>query len=356
MIGFLPPQFEFDNLQLLKQTIKSSRALGELKGTIATIPNEKIFLDTLIITEAKSSSAIENIVTTYSELYRAKIDETNISSATKEVRNYADAVKFGYELIKKKELLTVNHILDIQKINVPKYGEIRRLKGTVIVDQETGKIVHTPPQSYDEIIELLTNLEKFINDLEFSDLDPLIKMPIIHYQFESIHPFYDGNGRMGRILNVLYLTQQGLLDWPILYLSKYIIENKADYYRLLREVKEKENWLDWCQWFLKGIEETAKDMIEKINAIKSLMLDYKHHMRKYKFYSQDLINLLFQYPYTKIKLLENELKISRFTAAKYLEILTKDGYLNKIKLGRDSFYFNISLLNILTGEQSFKNM
>ena len=352
MLKPLPPAFDYDNPELLKQTVSAARALGILKGTIATIPNEKILLDTLVINEAKSSSAIENIVTTYEELYIANIDERTISSNTKEAKNYADAVKYGYELIRAHQLLTLNTIIAIQKVNAPNYATIRKIPGTVLVHQQLGQTVYTPPQSYDVIVELLGNLEKFINDSAVSNLDPLIKMAIIHYQFESIHPFHDGNGRMGRILNILYLSHQGLLSIPVLYLSEYIIENKNDYYRLLQDVRDKEQWLEWCVWLIKGVEETAYSTINKIDKIKNLMQLYKTKIRKdHKFYSQDLINILFRYPYTKIEFVEKELKVSRPTATRYLETLADKGYLNKQKLGRDNFYFNTPLFKILIEEK-----
>ena len=341
-----------DDAGLLKQTILSSRALAELKGTITTIPNEDILLDTLVLSEAKSSSAIENIITTYEELFRANAEDTSVGIAAKEAKNYADAVKHGYELIKKQELLTVNAIKSIQQINTPQYAEIRKIPGTVLKNTQTGETIYTPPQSYDEIIELLDNLEKFINDPNFFVADPLIKMTIIHYQFESIHPFHDGNGRMGRILNVLYLIQQKLLNLPVLYLSKYIIEHKSDYYRLLQDVDKNKQWLEWSLWLIKGVEETAKDTTRKIEKIRNLMLEYKQNIRNtYNFYSQDLINVLFRYPYTKIKFIEKELQISRPTATRYLDTLNEGGFLKKVKLGRDNFYFNLRLFNILKGTE-----
>lgn len=348
MLDPLPPEYNFDDPQLLKQIIASSRALSELKGTISHFPNKSILLDLLTVTEAKNSTAIENIITTYNEFYRANAGDSTVGPAAREAQNYVNAVKRGYELIQDKELLTTNHIIEIQRINSPDHSTIRKIPGTVLRNEQSGQTVYTPPQHYDEIIRLMSNLEKFTNSPEVSDLDPLIKMAIIHYQFESIHPFYDGNGRMGRILNVLYLTQQELLNLPVLYLSKYIIENKGEYYRLLQEVREEQAWLAWCQWLIKGIEETARDTIAKINAISDLMLDYKHRIREeYSFYSQDLINILFYFPYTKIKFLERELKISRPTAASYLNSLDEGGFIKKEKLGRDNFYFNEPLFDIL---------
>jgi Fic family protein len=213
----------------------------------------------------------------------------------------------------------------------------------------TGEIIYTPPQDIAEINDLMSNLEIFINDNEFSELDPLIKMAIIHFQFESIHPFYDGNGRTGRIINVLYLVLQDLLNLPILYLSKYIIANKADYYRLLQEVRDKEEWEEWILFMLNAVIETSKDTIAVIGKIKDLLIEYKHKIRNdYKFYSQDLLNNLFKHPYTKIEFLEQELGISRITAASYLNKLADDGLLRKEKLGTANYYVNHKLYDILS--------
>ena len=353
MIKFLPPDFNANDPNLLKQTIAAARSLGELKGAIATVPNENILLDTLVNNEAKSSSAIENIITTYDNLYIASIDETNITHSTKEAKNYAEAIKYGYELVKKNELITVNNIITIQKINAPKYAEIRRIPGTILKKDKTGETVYTPPQDYNKIMDLLTDLERFINDDKFSYLDPLIKMAIIHHQFESIHPFHDGNGRIGRILNILYLSKEKLISLPILYLSEYIIERKSDYYHLLQSVRDQGNWLDWCLWLIKGVEITAKSTIKKVNKIRKLMLEYKTKIReKHRFYSQDLINVLFRYPYTKIEFVEKELRIHRHTATTYLDRLAEDKFLEKKKLGKSNFYFNNALFNILIGEDN----
>lgn len=191
-------------------------------------------------------------------------------------------------------------------------------------------------------------MERYINVPEFHDIDALIKMPIIHFQFESIHPFLDGNGRTGRLLNILYLVQQGLLDIPVLYLSSYIIKNKSDYYRLLQEVRTKGSWEEWIVWMLKGVELTAKETIVVVNKIKLLMDDYKKEIRSnYSFYSHDLINILFKHPYTKNSFLERELKIHRNTASSYLNTLAEAGLLTKVKIGKFNYYINVALLQIL---------
>ena len=198
----------------------------------------------------------------------------------------------------------------------------------------------------------MSNLEKYINEDAMHDIDPLIKMAIIHYQFESIHHFYDGNGRTGRIINILYLLQKKLLDIPVLYLSKYIIENKTNYYRLLQRVRTENDWGSWIIWMLNGVEETSQHTIKMISEIKKLMLNYKHGIRnQYKFYSQDLINNLFKHPYTKIEFVEQELMVSRKTAASYLNQLAKDGFLEKIKLQKNNFYVNLPLFKLFVGKE-----
>ncbi len=213
----------------------------------------------------------------------------------------------------------------------------------------TGETVYIPPQDYNIIKELMTNLEKFINDESLSDLDILVKMAIIHYQFETIHPFYDGNGRTGRIINVLYLVMKNLLDLPILYLSRFIIDNKGEYYKLLQEVRETNNWENWVLYILSGVEQISKETIVLIAKMKDLIAEYKNLLRNnYKFYNHDLLNNLFKHPYTKIEFIENDLGVSRVTAAKYLNQLAKDGLLKKEKLGTGNYYINVKLLKLLT--------
>jgi len=345
----LPPNFQIENITIFKALNATSRVLGELKGEIKKIPNSQILIDTISLQEAKDSNEIENIVTTDDELYQASVETENVSQAAKEAQNYARALKQGYNIIKEKGILTTNDIKKIQEIVSPNHP-VRKVPGTVLKNPKTQEVVFTPPQNHLEIIDLLNNLEKYINDFDFHPIDPLLKMPIIHYQFESIHPFYDGNGRTGRILNMLYLVQQGLIDLPVLYLSSYIIKNKTDYYRLLQEVRTENMWEEWIVWMLKGVEITAKETINVVNNIKNLMDEYKHKIRRnHKFYSHDLINIIFQHPYTKIDFLEKELKIHRNTAATYLNALVDDenGFLTKIKIGKNNYFINQRLLEIL---------
>ncbi len=343
----LPPVVDCETVAILKQLNRASRVLGQLKGEVSKIPNSQILLDTLTLQEAKDSNEIENIVTTDDEMYQASIDEAVASVTAKEALNYAAAIKLGLDIVRNKGLLTTNDIQRIQHIISPNHP-LRKIPGTVLKNHKTQEVVYTPPQRSDEIMQLLDNLERYINVPEFHNLDSLIKMPIIHFQFESIHPFYDGNGRTGRLLNILYLVQQGLLDLPVLYLSSYIIKNKGDYYRLLQEVRTKGAWEEWILWMLKGVELTAKETIVVVNKIKQLMDRYKQEIRSnFSFYSHDLINILFKHPYTKNSFIERELKVHRNTASSYLNSLANYGLLTKVKIGKHNYYINEGLLQVL---------
>ena len=346
----LPLYQDIESRKILKKLTSAHKALAELKGIVSSIPNENILINTLGLQEAKDSSAIENIITTHDEIYKAELNLGGIKSLNaKEVQNYIAALKKGFQLISKNKILTNNDIIEIQSVLEKNDAGFRKVPGTALKNVTTGEIIYTPPQDYKTIQELMANLELFINDESMSDFDALVKMAIIHYQFESIHPFYDGNGRTGRIINVLYLVMNDLLDLPILYLSRYIIENKGEYYKLLQEVREIDNWENWILYILNGVEQIAKETIVLIGKIKELIIEYKFLLRdNYKFYSQDLLNNLFKHPYTKIEFIENDLGVSRITASKYLNQLAKDGLLKKEKLGTGNYYINEKLLNLLT--------
>jgi Fic family protein len=349
IVAILPPNYDVENVRILKALNAASRVLGELRGEIKKIPNSQILIDTISLQEAKDSNEIENIVTTDDELYQAAIEFDNVSQAAKEAQHYAKALKLGFSIIKEKGILSINDIKKIQEIVSPNHP-IRKIPGTVLKNPKTQEVVFTPPQNHNDIVDLLSNLEKYINNVDFHNVDGLIKMPIVHYQFETIHPFYDGNGRTGRILNMLFLVHQNLLDIPVLYLSSYIIKNKTDYYRLLQEVRTENNWEEWILWMLKGVELTARETIVVVNNIKNLMDDYKMKIRSnHKFYSHDLINILFKHPYTKIDFLEKELKIHRHTASVYLNALAGDEnkFVTKIKIGKSNYFVNEKLLTIL---------
>ncbi|VAX25051.1 Fic family protein MloA, partial [hydrothermal vent metagenome] len=299
MLKKLPVEKDIETKRVLKKLTSAHRALAELKGVVSTIPNENILINTLGLQEAKDSSAIENIITTHDDIYKAALHLEGFKSQNaKEVQNYISALKKGFALISRKKILTNNDIIEIQSELEKNKAGFRKLPGTTLKNAKTGETVYTPPQEYSEILDLMTNLEQFINDDTMSDFDPLVKMAIIHYQFESIHPFYDGNGRTGRIINVLYLVMKDLLNLPILYLSRYIILNKPDYYKLLQEIRETGNWENWLLFMLDGIEQISIETIELIGKIKNLIFEYKNILRdNYKFYSQELLNNLFKHPY-----------------------------------------------------------
>ena len=340
----------FDTPLILKKLASSSRRLAELKGIAGSIPNQGILINTLGLQEAKDSSEIENIITTHDELFKDDVlPEAFANPSAKEVLRYRQALRVGYEQVKRSGLLTANHIIEIQAELERNNAGFRKLPGTALKDGG-GHTIYTPPQDPEEIMTLMSDLERFINDAELFAVDPLIKMALIHHQFESIHPFYDGNGRTGRILNVLYLVKEGLLDIPVLYLSSHIVRTKTDYYRLLQTVRVEDRWEDWVLYMLEAVEQTAVKTIATIQAIKAALQDYKHRIRaEYKFYSQDLINNLFTHPYTKIEFVQRDLQVSRITATKYLEALTEGSFVQKQKMGRGNYYVNIALNAILMG-------
>ncbi|QHI37476.1 Adenosine monophosphate-protein transferase SoFic [Kordia antarctica] len=352
-LGKLPLSKDIETKKVLKKLTSAHRALAELKGVVSSIPNQNILINTLGLQEAKDSSAIENIITTHDDIYKAELNLDGFKSLNaKEVQNYISALKKGFELITKQKILTKNNIISIQSELEKNNAGFRKVPGTALKNATTGETVYTPPQDYDTIVDLMTNLEQYINDATMSDFDDLVKMAIIHYQFESIHPFYDGNGRTGRIINVLYLVMNDLLNLPVLYLSRYIIEHKIEYYKLLQEVRETDNWEKWILYILDSVEQISKETIILISKIKALIFEYKNLLRNnYKFYSQDLLNNLFKHPYTKIEFIEKDLGVSRITAAKYLNLLAKDNILKKEKLGTGNYYVNIKLIKILTLEK-----
>jgi Fic family protein len=346
----LPPQFDFDTKAILKKIPAARAALAELKGIAATIPNVSIILNTLALQEAKDSSAVENIITTHDELFKAELNLAFVENlAAKEVQHYADALKKGFYLVDEHKIITNRMVLDMHQVLEGNDAGYRKVPGTELRNDATNEVVYTPPQNGQVIQGLMTDLVEYINDDEKHDVDPLVKMAIIHHQFESIHPFYDGNGRCGRIINILYLVAKELIDLPILYLSRYIIQNKADYYRLLQQVRDRGTWEEWVLYILEGIEVVARQSIELIKNIKDMMMQYKHHIRaKYNFYSQDLVNNLFKHPYTKIEFLQDDLKISRQSASRYLNELANDEHniLDKVKMGKYHYFINTALVNL----------
>ena len=344
----LPLKKDIETKEILRATISAHRTLAELKGIANSLPNQKIVINTLVLQEAKDSSEIENIITTYDEIYRSDISDSFINSDIKEVQNYKDALYLGFEIIKTKKFLTINHIKEIQSTLEKNDAGFRKQSGIVLKNPTTGEIKLIPPQNPKDIEELMTNLVDYINDSSLEDFDSLVKMAIIHYQFESIHPFYDGNGRTGRIINILYLVLENLLDVPILYLSRYIIKNKADYYRLLNDVSFNDGLNNWILFILKGIEEISKETIKTIKNIENLMNETKNIIieQKPKIYSKDLLEALFYHPYTKRVFIEEQLNISRPTATNYLNELEKLGILSSKKIGKEVFYVHNKLFEL----------
>ena len=345
----------FETPAILRLLASSSRKLAELKGIAASIPNQAILINTLGLQEAKDSSEIENIVTTHDELFKDEVlPEAFANPAAKEVMRYRQALRVGFELVRQSGLLTSDHIIQIQGELERNNAGFRKLPGTALKDGE-GRTVYTPPQDPEEIKALMRDLERFMNESDLFDADPLIKMALIHHQFESIHPFYDGNGRTGRIINVLYLVKEGLLDIPVLYLSQHIVRNKRTYYDLLQRVRMDDVWEDWVLYMLEAVEITAGRTLLTVQAIKTALMDYKHRIRdQHKFYSQDLINNLFGHPYTKIEFLQRDLKVSRMTATRYLDALSGTGFLVKQKIGRGNYYVNVALNQILLDQHNVK--
>lgn len=353
----LPPNRDVESKLVLRRAAAAHRKLAELKGVLSSMPNKDILINTLTVHEAKESSEIENIITTHDEVYRQALSDKIINTAAKEVQNYAVAVMYGYQIIQNRALLTANDIKQIQsKLELNEAG-FRKLPGTEIVNDNTGKTVYTPPQDHSMIVEYMENLERFINDDNTYDADPLVKMAIIHYQFESIHPFYDGNGRTGRIINVLYLVLKKLLDIPVLYLSGYITAYKDRYYKLIQRVHDSEDWESWILYMLSAVEQTSDATVKTIKKIRSLMQEYKQRIKgRLSFYSQDLLNCIFSHPYTKIEFVERDLLVSRKTAGQYLNRLCQEGLLEKKQLGRTNYYLNRPLYEIfLPDEGEYKD-
>lgn len=335
--------------KILEQLTLSSRALAELKGYANTIPNMHILINAVTINEAKDSSAIENIVTTHDDIYKVLTESGYKEENAKEVVDYRNAIWLGYEEIKKDNFINTNTIVKIQGTIEHNNAGIRKLPGTELKNSITGETIYTPPQNEQEIREYLKNLEDFINNNE-DGIDPLIKVCLIHYQFESIHPFYDGNGRTGRILNILYLVLNKLIDSPILYLSKYINKTKQEYYKLFNEVRNNSNLEDWILYILKGIEITSRETIELIEKIQAEIKNYKEEFRTKlpKIYSKELLESLFYEVYTKILYIEKACNVTRITATSYLNQLEEINLLESEKIGREKIYKNIRLIKLLS--------
>ncbi len=349
-LPLLPPErSQVETIRTLRQANRAATALAELKGVAKTIPNQTMLINAIVLQEAKGSSEIENIITTQDELYKAlTVEKNTISAAAKEVVNYRKAIFQGFSLIQEQGFLRVNDIIGIQAQLLENEAGVRTLPGTVLKNDATGEVVYTPPQDKEKILELLSNFIEHFNDTE-NDLSPLINLAIYHYQFESIHPFYDGNGRTGRILNILYLILNDLIDVPILYLSAYLIEHKQDYYRLLNHTNRTGEWEDWIVYMLQAVETTSRQTIEKIDRIRQLLESTleKTQAEAPGIYRKELIELLFELPYCKIEFVVNHLKVERKAASRYLRDLEKIGILESQKVGRETLYINRELVEVL---------
>lgn len=348
-LSFLPPNEDVESVEILRKAIKANTALAKLNGYCSTIPNENILLDTIILKEAKASSEIENIITTHDRIYQAMLKKDDkYDAATKEVLNYREATWKGYNLINENNILTTKTIVEIQETLEKNRAGIRKQPGTTLMNDTTGEVIYIPLDNEEKIRDLLKNLEEYINIDD--NVDPLIKLAIIHYQFETIHPFYDGNGRTGRILNVLYLVLKGLLKSPILYLSSYIIRNKGSYYRYLQNVREESGWKEWIMLILTAIEVTSLETLETVRSIKELIEETVEICREKlpkTTYSKELIELLFVQPYTKIDLLVKNEIAERRTASKYLSQLEEIGILESQKFGKEIIFINKKLYELL---------
>lgn len=346
----LPPdKSKIETIKILRETSKAAAALAELKGVANTIPNQSMLINAIVLQEAKGSSEIENIITTQDELYKAlTVNKSNYSSQIKEVVNYRTAIFQGFDLIKNQGFLRVNDIIDIQNELIGNNAGIRSTPGTVLKNDTTGEVVYTPPQEKKEIEYLLSNFIEYFNK-ENNEISPLINLAVLHHQFESIHPFYDGNGRTGRILNILYLILNDLIDIPILYLSSYIIDNKQDYYRLLNQTNRLGEWEEWILFMLRAIEVTSIQTIQKINTIRGLLDQTIERVKTdaSKIYKKELVELLFEQPYSKIEFVVNQLGVERKAASRYLKELEKIGILESQKVGRETLYINTELIEIL---------
>lgn len=345
----LPPKQVIETAPVLKALSAAHRPLAELKGLVKSIPNQGILINTLSLQEARASSEIENIVTTQDELF--KIDYSKSMFPTpeaKEVALYGIALHSGHNSLLEKGGISLNSIVEMFRILKNTQGGFRSTPGTALKNEQTGEVVFVPPQEASAIRKHMEELEQFINSNQHSELDPLTKLAIIHHQFESIHPFPDGNGRIGRILNALYLVHQDLLEIPILYVSRYITRNKPKYYELLQYTRDSADWEPWLLYMIEAVRTTSESTIVMVSGLRALMSEYKNTIKSnHGFYSHELINNLFKHPYTRIEYVVEEVGVTRQTAGNYLDELSEAGLLEKYKSGRNNYYINTRLVELL---------
>jgi Fic family protein len=346
-LPLLPPKRNLETTPILRKTITASRALANLNGAIINLPNPQLFLDTIHLQEAKASSQIENIITTNDELYKSVVADKKFENpSVKEVISYKNALWHGLKQLESRPFITTNLCIDIMQRIKENSSSVRTTPGTTL-SNTSGDVIYTPPLGEDVIREKLSNFEKFIN--EDDSLDPLIKMALMHYQFEAIHPFSDGNGRAGRILLLLYLKMENLLDVPAIYLSEYIIQNKNEYYKRLRLVTEEQDWEGWTLYMLDMIESTSLNGLIRLKAIIALMQKMSDEIKNElpKVYTKDLIEIIFKLPYTKRQNLIDEGFGTPKTVGNYLMALEDKGFLKSVKVGKEKLYLNHRLIEIL---------
>ncbi len=348
-LPLLPPEMEVETKPVLKQAITASRALAELKKKGHMLPKQEVLINSLVLLEAKDSSEIESIFTTHDKMYQADVlKEQDVDLHTKEVSLYRQALWNGVSSIKSRPLST-NTFIEIYRVIKRTSASVRTVPGTQIVNP-SGKLIYTPPEGETVLRNLLKNLEDFIH--ADNDIDPLIKMAIMHYQFEAIHPFTDGNGRTGRILNILYLLSAGLLETPVLFLSRYIIQNKTPYYQGLQNVTENQDWQGWILYMLEAVEHTAYNTMRRIEHIEDTMKNFAEQLKEkdHKLYSKDLIELLFEQPYCRIQTVADRLGVNRQTASGRLQKLVEIDLMDSFKDGREVVYVNPSFFNALKND------
>jgi Fic family protein len=345
-----PPPHVTESVPVLRREADTRQALAELKGVANIIPNQAILINAIALREAKDSSGIENIVTTQDRLYRAVAASSTagVDASTKEVMRYRSALRIGEAFVRRAGFISVNHIIRIQTEIIGHDAGVRATPGTALINDRTGEVVYTPPQDPETIRRLLSNFADFYNGAATS----LADMAVLHYQFESIHPFPDGNGRTGRILNVLYLILRGFLESPILYPSSSIIENKDDYYRLLRMVTAADEWEPWILFMLDAIRATSLDTIRQVREIRDELDRTVEEVRTAlpRLYTKELVETLFVHPYAKIESLVTALGVERKAASRYLQSLEELGLLESRKIGREKIYINTRLMTILSRE------
>ncbi len=351
-LPLLPPDQELETKAILKLCIEARAALAELKEIGQTIPNQAVLINTIPLLEAQASSEIENVVTTTDRLFRfADAAGNQLDAATTEALRYRTALNHGYQALKQRPLSTAIAV-DVCRMIKDTALDIRRVPGTKLANDRTGDIIYTPPEGETLLRDKLANWERFLHEQE--ELDPLVRMAVGHYQFEAIHPFTDGNGRTGRVLNILYLVDKQLLELPVLYLSRYIIQNKADYYRLLLEVTSEARWQPWLEYMLLAVKDTAQWTSAKIRAARQLLdhtIDYARR-REATIYSRELVDQIFIQPYCRIGNLVDAGIGHRETASKYLKALSDIGILEEVKVGREKLFVHSRFLQLLTADSN----